>query len=414
MNDMKKKREVTVALAGIGGYGTGYAGRLLDEGARQGVRWVAGADPRPEGCPRLAEIRARGIPLYESLAELFREHRPELTIIASPIHFHCEQTCLALENGSHVLCEKPVAATIQEALAMERAAAAAGRFVAVGYQWSFSPPVQALKADIRAGRLGRPLCLKTLVSWPRTAAYYRRNAWAGALRDDSGRWVLDSPLSNATAHYLHNMLYVLGETRETSAAPARIEAELYRANAIGNHDTAFVGCRTAAGVAIFFHTAHAVPSNIGPVARYDFENAVVTLTSGAAEGLTARFNSGAVKIYGNPDEQVFRKLWECVEAVRGGAPPACGVRAAIPHLLCVNGAQDSMPEIAAFPETAIRREPRGENDTLTWVTGLQAAMIQCHDQNLLPHDHGDFAWARAGRPVELSGYSHFPGGRETT
>ena len=46
--------------------------------------------------------------------------------------------------------------------------------------------------------------------------------------DEQGNPIFDSPVSNACAHYLHNMLYVLGPTRETSAMPARVQAELTR------------------------------------------------------------------------------------------------------------------------------------------------------------------------------------------
>ena len=49
-----------------------------------------------------------------------------------------------------------------------------------------------------------------MVSFPRPLSYFKRNDWAGHLRTPAGEDVLDSPLNNATAHYLHNMLYVLG------------------------------------------------------------------------------------------------------------------------------------------------------------------------------------------------------------
>jgi hypothetical protein len=56
----------------------------------------------------------------------------------------------------------------------------------------------------------------------------------------AGLGIFDSPANNATAHFLHNMFYLLGATRETSAAPAVVQAELYRANAIENFDTAAI------------------------------------------------------------------------------------------------------------------------------------------------------------------------------
>jgi len=78
-----------------------------------------------------------------------------------------------------VLCEKPVSATVQEALRMAAAEKQARGFVAIGYQWSFADAIQSLKRQILAGDLGRPRRLRTLVSWPRDAAYYARTGWAG-------------------------------------------------------------------------------------------------------------------------------------------------------------------------------------------------------------------------------------------
>ena len=65
---------------------------------------------------------------------------------------------------------------------------------------------------------GRPRRFSTLCCWPRDLAYYRRNTWAGRLRDpDTGGWVLDSPANNAMAHFLHNLLYLAGERPDRSA-----------------------------------------------------------------------------------------------------------------------------------------------------------------------------------------------------
>jgi predicted dehydrogenase len=121
-----------------------------------------------------------------------------------------EQTLTALRGGSHVLCEKPAAATPKEAVRMQEAAQAAGRHLAIGYQWSYSRAVQDLKRDILQGRFGRPVGLKSIVLWPRDAAYYHRAPWAGRMQDGEGRPIRDSVANNATAHYLHTMFFLLG------------------------------------------------------------------------------------------------------------------------------------------------------------------------------------------------------------
>lgn len=54
--------------------------------------------------------------------------------------------------------------------------------------------------------------------------YNGRNAWAGARDDGAGTWILDSPINNATAHYLHNVLYVMGPAVDRSIRPVSVRS----------------------------------------------------------------------------------------------------------------------------------------------------------------------------------------------
>src|SRR5580765_280453 len=88
---------LSIALVGIGGYGNHYVNELLDS------EWVgfliAGAiDSSPASCRRLGELQSRHVPLYSSLGEFYEKHQADLAIIATPLHFHAEQTCIALTN----------------------------------------------------------------------------------------------------------------------------------------------------------------------------------------------------------------------------------------------------------------------------------------------------------------------------
>ncbi len=405
------KKEVTVALVALGGYGRFYLRALFSEAAKMhNVRMVAGIDPMAERYDYLEPLREAQIPIYDDLEHFYAESAADLVVISAPIHFHAPFTCLALSRGADVLCEKPVAPTVQEVDAMAEAEVEAEGFVAIGYQWSFADAIQALKRDVMAGTLGRPLRLRTKVLWPRPASYYDRNNWAGALKAPNGQWVLDSPVNNATAHYLHNMLYVLGETRETSARPVSVQAELYRANPIQNYDAAALRCHTEGGAELLFYSAHPVAENVGPIFDYEFEDAVVRYGVGEdAVNIIAHFKDGRVKNYGNPFADDTLKLWRSAEAVRNRAsvPLSCGIEAARAHTLCVNGAQESVSDVMSFPETLVQRDCE-TGDCLTWVEGLQSVLEQCYDQGALPAELGTVEWARSGRVVDLQEYKAFP------
>ncbi len=149
-------------IVGIGGMGSVYLEELLDRW-KSGVFRLAGAvDPKPERCPHVDQLLLLGVPIFEKLEDFYARERAQLAIISSPIQFHSLQIRLALAHGSHVLCEKPVAATIQEAAQMLEAEKESEKRVAVGYQWSFSNAIQRLKKDIQRGLFGRPRRLKCL------------------------------------------------------------------------------------------------------------------------------------------------------------------------------------------------------------------------------------------------------------
>ena len=398
---------VFIVLVGTGGMGSVYLDALLKK-KRSGLFRLAGTvDPYPDRCSRPDELRALKIPRFGSLEEFFDGARADLAIISSPIHFHREQTIAALTRGSDVLCEKPPAATIQEVRAMIEARDLAGKWVAVGYQWSFSRAVQSLKKDIMVGLLGKPKRLKCLYLWPRDEVYYQRNDWAGKQKNGQGRWILDSPANNAMAHDLHNMFYILGRTRETSAVPVRVKAELYRAYGVDNFDTAAIRCLTSEGTEILFYASHSAPLDTGPVLSYEFEGGTVS-AAGRGAAITS-FIRGRSKNYGCPDSEPLRKLSASIASVRSRRLPECGLEAAMSQTLCINGAQDSMPEIREFPASLIevRGQPGGRS---IQVRGLDEALKACYERNCLPSELG-ISWAAAGREVDLLGYDDFPGGR---
>lgn len=398
-------KPVSIVLCGIGGMGAIYLQALLERIEGGAFRIAGAVDPVPERCPQLARLNEMGIPIYPDLESFYRRHKAEFAIVSSPIPFHGPQTCLALGHGSYVLCEKPIAATIQDARRMAQVRDWADRWLAIGYQWSFSPAVQKFKVDIIRGLFGRPIRYKCLYLWPRDDAYYGRNDWAGKKRDRAGAWVLDSPANNAMAHDLHNMFYVLGSDIPLSAVPVEVEAELYRAYDIENFDTAAVRGRTASGVEFLFLLSHASRADRGPVFHFEFERGAV-FCEGRNTDIEARLADGSLKTYGCPDQEPLKKLWDCLGSVRTGAPPVCGPEAAMSQTLCLNGMQDSMPEIVDVPRDLLIREgPPGRGRIR--VEGLDEIFERGYASAKLPSELA-VPWARRGQKIDLRSYDRFP------
>lgn len=391
----------TIALAGIGGYGQYYLRELLFAPPERDIKLVAGIDPYPERSSFYPAMQEANIPVYPDLETFYQHGTADLVIISAPIHLHAPLSTLAMARGSHVLCEKPLGASLADVERMQAAERSTGRILAIGYQWSFAEPILALKRDILAGRFGRPLHFKTLLLWSRSRAYYQRNTWAGRIRSAEGDWVLDSPVHNATAHYLHNMLFLLGSSLETSVTPTELTAELYRANPIENFDAAGLRVATQAGVDLLFLTAHPILENIGPLAEYTFEDAVIEFP-GEEHSFQARLKDGSLIQYGNPEAHNYDKLWQTVDAIRSGGKVVCDTRTSLPELVIVLGLQQA-PVVDLAPDYVQAAER--ENDRTIWVPGMTEAWQAGYDTNRLPAETGLAPWTVPGTTISLAEYA---------
>ncbi len=394
-------KRVSVLLVGIGGYGSNYVNLFLDNRDDTKVHIAGAVDPYPQNQPRLKELIELGVPVYATMEEFYKKHTADLALISTPIQFHKEHVCYALSKGSSVLCEKPISATPEDAYQMIEARNKTGKILSIGYQWSYSEAVQNLKKDVRDGLFGKPLRFKTLLLWPRTDKYFSRS-WAGKLKDHEGRWVMDSICNNATAHYIHNMFYILGEKTDESAEIKSVTAELYRANPIETFDTAAMRVTTESGVEIMYWGTHAVNELLGPVFHYEFEKADIVY--GYPENpdkneIIACFHDGKTKNYGNPNQDQLRKVWMAIDAVNGDAEVLCGAEAALPHAKCISGIHKSVPEPVCFPEEMVQwDENMFDGQSGYYVKELPSVFKAGFENWALPSEMG-VSWARSGKKV---------------
>jgi len=403
--------KVKVMQVGIGGYGRTYIGPMLNEYPNDKYELVGVVDPMAKLSAYYEGVVEKNIPIYDTIEDFYKEQTADLVVIAAPIGYHCYYTVYALEHGSNVLCEKPVAATLQEVREMREAEKRTGKFVAIGFQWSYSPALLAAKKDYLDGKFGKAIQFKTHVLWERGWKYYGRNNWAGKIRDKQGHWILDSVAHNATAHYLHNPYYMHGTTMNDSAKPVTIQCELYRANDIENFDTCMLRTVTDQGCEVLYYVAHALHYNEKPHFVYHFENADLLCNPdepGFKENYVyARYKDGTLVNYGDSFPDPFYKQQLCIEAIINGTPEIlpCGIDASTPHLFTINFLADNVP-IHNFPEENI---VRSEELALTYVPDLEKVMLRCFDEAKLPHELGDVTWAKKAEVLSTEGYTEFTG-----
>ena len=139
------------AVVGLGMMGRNHV-RVWDESVDD-VELVAVADPDAAAVGRAtAGRRARG---YADSNRMFAEEEPDLVSIVAPTSLHLPLTLAAFRAGAHVLVEKPIAATRDEAMEMMAVAADAGRMLTVGHIERFNPAIRELRQRLVAGELGR-------------------------------------------------------------------------------------------------------------------------------------------------------------------------------------------------------------------------------------------------------------------
>ena len=127
-------------------WGQSWAGLVAEA---PGVELVAVVDPDPD-----ARQAAEGTPSYEILDEAIESVGCDAVLIVSPPGTHHAVAKAALEAGKHVLCEKPLATSLEDAFDLVESADKAQRVLMVSQNYRYNAPFRALQRLVKAGELG--------------------------------------------------------------------------------------------------------------------------------------------------------------------------------------------------------------------------------------------------------------------
>jgi myo-inositol 2-dehydrogenase/D-chiro-inositol 1-dehydrogenase len=134
---------LNVAVIGAGRRGRMHTGVLAD--CENQARVIAIADVDEGRARELAAADAPYASTYGDALAMLRELQPDVVYVTSPPPLHREQTVAALEGGAHVVLEKPIALTVDEAVAIGEAAARSGRLVHVCHQLRYGAGITELR-----------------------------------------------------------------------------------------------------------------------------------------------------------------------------------------------------------------------------------------------------------------------------
>jgi len=141
---------VTVAIVGAGGIAKSHA-ETLSRIADAEIVSVYDVD----FLRAAALAKSCGAMAYSDLDACIRS--AELIYILTPPSFHKDIAIAAMEEGKHVMIEKPIAITLEDAEAICEAAARLGRKAMVGFNMRYRPGYNKLKRALESGTLGEPI-----------------------------------------------------------------------------------------------------------------------------------------------------------------------------------------------------------------------------------------------------------------
>jgi UDP-N-acetyl-2-amino-2-deoxyglucuronate dehydrogenase len=200
---------INVAIIGAGNISGAHI-----EGYRafpQRCRITALADIYPEKAAEKAVKEHLNVPVYGSMEELLEKEDIQLVSLCTPPFTHRDLAVRALEAGVNVLLEKPMASSLEECDAINRAEEKSGASLSVVAQNRFRSPVWNMKKVLEEGLIGKLLHSQINSYWWRGYPYYDL-WWRGTWEKEGGGCTL-----NHAVHHIDMMLWLTGMPKELAA-----------------------------------------------------------------------------------------------------------------------------------------------------------------------------------------------------
>lgn len=195
---------IQFALIGCGRIAQRHAEHINNVG-----KLVAVCDVVTEKADALA--KQYGANAYYNLAEMLEKEKDvQVVSICSPNGLHAQHAIQSLKAGYNVLCEKPMAITVNDCGEMIKTAEQMNKRLFAIKQNRFNPPVEAVKKVIDEGRLGKIYSVQLSCFWNRNADYYH-NSWKGTSEMDGGT------LYTQFSHFIDLLYWMIGDIRDAEA-----------------------------------------------------------------------------------------------------------------------------------------------------------------------------------------------------
>jgi len=208
------------ALVGCGRIAVRHS-ELLGSGQIAGATLSAVCDIREDRARQIGE--KYDVPYFTDMHEMMSTSEIDVVAVLTESGYHAANVIELAPYGKHIMVEKPMALTLDDADRMIEACDTHDIRLFVVKQNRFNVPVQKLREAIEAKRFGKIIMGTIRVRWCRPQAYYDQDDWRGT-------WALDGGvLTNQASHHVDLLEWMLGDVEtvfaKSTTALADIEVE---------------------------------------------------------------------------------------------------------------------------------------------------------------------------------------------
>ncbi len=171
-----------------------------------GAELAGVADAFPASAKKFSE--RFGVPAYESVDDMLHDPKIDCITICTPSGLHADLAVSAANAGKHVLVEKPMALTSEDADRIIEAGDRNHVKIGVVFQARMKDSTKMLKSIVDSGRLGRMVTADIFMKYYRSPEYYLAGGWRGTWKMDGG-----GALMNQGIHSVDLLQYLAGPVK---------------------------------------------------------------------------------------------------------------------------------------------------------------------------------------------------------
>lgn len=255
---------LNIGIIGLG-RGNGHARRVADSDR---CELVAIADIVEDAAKQAAEEMGAQ-KWYKDYKEMLEKEDLDAAIISTPNHLHAPMSLDCMEAGLHVLVEKPMCNTMEDANAIVDLAEKKGRKMYVGYNYRWKPEYQKIKEILDGGQLGRLQYANCVVKTWRAESYYAHAGWRTKWATQGG-----GVLMNQATHHLDSLSWWMGEAQTVIGC---IE-NLYHDMEVEDTGTAIIKFKSGATLNVMASTA--IQGSMAPPFEFNGTDATLSVSGG--------------------------------------------------------------------------------------------------------------------------------------